>query len=360
MDLGIVIVNWNVRDLLAACLDSIYVDLAPGHLRARVCVVDNGSTDGSAEMVRRQFPRTLLIESENRGMGAGNNSGLEALGFSHQRSAVSYQPPLQPRERSEAGAASPQLPAISGQQPTPYAALILNPDTVIRPGALRQLVEFLRAHPHAAIAAPKLLNPDGTLQHSGFRFPGLRQAALDLFPPRGRLARLIDSPWNGRYPAAWYAAGTPFQVDHTLGAAFAVRADAIASLGGELFDETFYMYCEEIDAQWRLARLGWERWVVPGAEVVHLGGRSTAQVASQSFVHLWTSRRRLYRRYHGPVINALVAGLVLVAMRRRIRHNHRLSQRGRLAPNSRAELNQMLNDVISVWQSRRLSVKRQA
>jgi hypothetical protein len=319
LDLGLVIVNWNVRDLLAGCLDSVYLDLAQSGLRARVCVVDNGSGDGSAEMVRRQFPRTLLVEAENRGMGAGNNLGLRTL----------------------------------AAQGSFFAYLVLNPDTVVRPGALRTLVECLRQRPQAGVAAPQLLNPDGSLQHSGFRFPGVAQAAFDLFPPPGRLARLLDSPWNGRYPARWYAAGAPFRVDHTLGAAFVVRAEALAPWGGELFDESFTLYCEEIDAQWRLARAGWQAWLAPAAEVVHYGGRSTAQDPTRSFVRLWVSRRRLYHRYHGPVVNALVAGLVTTAMRGRIRANHRRSQRGQLAPDRRAELNQMLAEVVQAWQSRR-------
>ena len=318
MDLGLVIVNWNVRDLLAACLDSVYLDLAQSssEVSAAVCVVDNGSHDGSAAMLRQQFPRTLLIEAENRGMGAGNNLGLEAL----------------------------------RAQVDPFAFLILNPDTLVRPGALRHLVSFLRAHPRAGVAAPKLVNPDGTLQHTGFRFPGLTQAALDLFPLPGRLARFMNSPLNGRYPAAQYR-GAPFQVDHTLGAAFAVRATAAREVG--LFDETFHMYCEEIDWHWRLARAGWERWVVPAAEVMHYGGQSTAQIKVDALRKLWTSRRRLYHRYHSPALNAVLSALVQTAMRRRIRANFRASQRGRLAAADRAEQNLALTDIIQVWQRRR-------
>jgi hypothetical protein len=331
MHLGLVIVNWNVRDLLAACLDSVYLDLAQSGLRAVVCVVDNGSTDGSREMLRAQFPRTPVIEADNHGMGAGNNAGLRALGFptSHR----------QPRTSN-----------------FPFAALILNPDTVVRPGALRRLVDFLRAHPRAGVAAPKLLNPDGSLQHSGFRFPGLTQMALDLFPLRGRWARLLDSPLNGRYPAHRYTGGAPFQVDHTLGAAFAVRAEAIAACG--LFDESFPMYCEEIDWQWRMARAGWERWIVPSAEIVHYGGQSTAQVRARSLVQLWSSRRRLHHRYHTPLFNALLSRLVQLGLRRRIRANHRLSQRGQLDPDQRAELNQALHEIIRLWQNRRLGARK--
>lgn len=319
MDLGIVIVNWNVRDLLAACLDSVYLDLAQSgsRLRASVVVVDNASHDGSVAMLRRQFPRTPVLETDNRGMGAGNNQGLRLL--------------------------------LDQQQP--FAVLVLNPDTLVRPGSLAALVDFLRAHPRAGVAAPKLLNPNGTLQHTGFRFPGLTQLALDLFPPSGRLARLIDSPLNGRYPAAAYSAGLPFAVDHTLGAAFAVRAEAIAEVG--LFDETFAMYCEEIDWHWRLARAGWERWVVPAAEIIHYGGQSTRQQPAQSLVQLWASRRRLYQRYHGPALNALAAPLVRLGTRRRIRANHRRSARGQLSPDERAEYNLALTEIIHIWQQRR-------
>ncbi len=338
MDLGIVIVNWNVRDLLAACLDSVYVDLAQSGLSSAVVVVDNGSTDGSVEMMRTNFPRTQLIQAENRGMGAGNNLGLKALGFGNSKSQIPNPNPTAFRS----GDSSLQFP---------FAALILNPDTIIKPGALRALVSFLRDHPQAGVVAPKLVNGDGTLQHSGFQFPGFGQAALDLFLPPGHLARLIDSPLNGRYPAGWYSSGAPFRVDHTLGAAFAVRGEAIPD--GELFDEVFHMYCEEIDAQWRLARAGWERWVAPGAEIIHYGGRSTGQVRTQSFVNLWTSRRRLYYRHHTPLLNALVRLLVEAAMRQHIRENHRLSQRGQLAPDRRAEINQALNEVIQEWQRRR-------
>jgi N-acetylglucosaminyl-diphospho-decaprenol L-rhamnosyltransferase len=319
MDLGIVIVNWNVRELLAACLDSVYLDLAQSasRLRGVVCVVDNGSNDGSVEMLKGQFPRTLLVEASNRGMGAGNNAGMRAVMAAHR----------------------------------PFAVLVLNPDTVIRPGALYLLTAWLRARPRAGVAAPKLLNPDGSLQHSGFRFPGLAQAAFDLFPPPGRLSAITHTRLNGRYSAGAYRSGLPFQVDHTLGAAFAVRAEVIAECG--MFDETFRMYCEEIDWQWRMARGNWERWVVPAAEVVHYGGRSTSQIAAESLAQLWTSRRRLYYRYHGAGLNALAGPLVKFGLRQRIRANHRRSQRGELAPDQRAALNLALSQAVQAWQGRR-------
>lgn len=322
LDLGIVIVNWNVRDLLAACLDSVYADLAGSGLRASVIVVDNDSHDGSAEMLEAQFPRTRLIKAANRGMGAGNNLGLRALGLGRGAERVA----------------------------PPFAALVLNPDTVVKTGALRALVDFLRGNPTAGVVAPRLLNADGTLQHSGFRFPGLIQAAFDLFPPVGRLARLSNSPLNGRYPAIAYTGG-PFRVDHTLGAAFAVRGTALAD--EDLFDEIFTMYCEEIDAQWRLQRQGWEVWVAPSARIVHFGGQSTQQAPDRSFVQLWSSRRRLYQRYHGPLTLAATRTLVEIALRDRIRANHRLSLAGGLSADDRALRNAALSQAIQAWQGRR-------
>jgi N-acetylglucosaminyl-diphospho-decaprenol L-rhamnosyltransferase len=323
MDFGIVIVSWNVRDLLSACLESVFLELAQSRLTGLVCVVDNDSRDGSADMVAARFPRVRLLRAENRGMGAGNNLGLRALGFGK--------------------------PSAEGR--APEAALVLNPDTIVRPGALRALADFLRTNPRAGVAAPQLRNPDGSLQHAGFRFPGLTQLALDLFPFRGRLARLQDSPLNGRYWPAQYQAGSPFRVDHTLGAAFAVRAEAMA--GDEFFDESFVMYCEEIDWQWRLALAGWETWIVPAAEVTHYGGRSTSQVALRAFTQLWSSRRRLYQRYHGYPVNALASALVALAVQRRIRENHRLSQRGQLSADERAERNQALAEVLQTWRPAR-------
>jgi GT2 family glycosyltransferase len=228
---------------------------------------------------------------------------------------------------------------MSGQPPStvdrpPSAALILNPDTVVRPGALALLADFLRAQPRAGVAAPKLLNPDGTLQHAGFHFPGLMQNALDLFPPPGRLGWLMDSPLNGRYPVARYG-GAPFRVDHTLGAAFMVRGQAVAECG--MFDESFEMYCEEIDWHWRLAQAGWERWIVPAAEIVHYGGQSTAQASARSLRQLWTSRRRLHQRYHRPLFNFLLGFLVQTAMRARQRAA------------SSEEMNLALREIMAGW-----------
>ena len=284
--LAVVIVSWNVRDLLAACLRSLSQDLSRSGMSAEVWVVDNASTDGSPQMVREGFPNVHLLESpENLGFAAGNNLALHDI---------------------------LDRPAANTDRPT-YLWL-LNPDTEVETGATAALMAALEAHPRSAVAGAKLLYPDGRLQQSAFRFPGLGQLAFELFPLP---ARLYDTPLNGRYPRRLYDGRHPFPIDHPLGAAMMVRVEAVARVG--LMDEGYRMYCEEIDWCWRMRRAGWQALCVPAARVIHHAGQSTAQVRISSFVNLWTSRARLYGRHHGPLTRHLARVLVRAGLRRRMR-----------------------------------------
>ena len=262
-DLGIVIVSWNVCDLLAACLESVLrnTEHAP-----RIIVVDNASTDGSAEMVRDRFPQVNLIVSErNLGFAGGNNAGIRYWGLDTPISNTQY----------------------------PRHVLLLNPDTVVHGDALATLVRFMDATPRAGVCGARLVYGDGSFQHSAFGFPGLWQIALDAPGVHGRL---VESRLNGRYSRKLYARSQPFEIDHPLGAAMMVRSDAIRRVG--LMDENFYMYCEEIDWAWRIKEAGWKVYCVPGAEIIHYGGQSTQQVKPEMILALWTSRLRLYRKHH--------------------------------------------------------------
>lgn len=282
--LAIIIVTWNVRDLLRVCLQSLLADLERSGLEAPVWVVDNGSADGTPEMVRREFPTLRLMAlEENVGFAAGNNRAL--------RAALEEFPP----DRLQ------------------YLWL-LNPDTEVLPGATAALVGALERNPRAGIAGPKLLYPDGSFQHSAFRFPGLVQLTFDLFPLP---ARLYETPLNGRYPRRLYKGKEPFPVDHPLGAAMMVRRDAVDRVG--LMDEGYRLYCEEIDWCWRMRRAGWGALCVPTAQVIHHAGGSTGQVPIPSFVNLWTSRARLYARHHPRPVFLLARLLVRVGMQRRMR-----------------------------------------
>jgi hypothetical protein len=139
----------------------------------------------------------------------------------------------------------------------------------------------------------RLVYGDGRFQHSAFAFPGLTQLAFDLLPVPGRL---YESRFNGRYPRHLFMSGrAPFTVDFVLGAAMLVRRDVAEATGG--FDESFHMYCEEIDWCWRIREAGWKIKAVPEAEIVHFGGESTKQVPAESIVNLWRSRALLYSKH---------------------------------------------------------------
>ncbi len=283
LHLAVVIVSWNVRGLLADCLRSLFSDIERSNLQAQVWVVDNGSADGTPEMVTATFPAVRLIASrENLGFVRGNNLALRQIN-------------------------SPT------PKPPDYVWL-LNPDTEVQPGATAALLAALKSDPQTGVVGPKLLYPDGSLQHSAFRFPGLIQLIFDLFPLP---ARLYETPLNGRYPRRFYEGESPFPIDHPLGAAMMVRAETITEVG--LLDEGYWMYCEEIDWCWRMRQAHWHIYCVPAARVVHHAGQSSGQVRISSFVNLWTSRARLYARHHGPLTRRLARALVRAGMQRQMR-----------------------------------------
>lgn len=258
--LDVVIVSYNTRALLRACLAS----LRAGNVET-IRVVDNGSTDGSIEMVRGEFPEVeLIVPGSNLGFAAGNNLAIR---------------------KSEA-----------------RFVCLLNPDTVVLDGALEKLVDFLVRHPAAGVAGPQLLNPDGTYQHSAFRFPGLLQAYFDFRPGP---PRVLNSRLNGRYPTG---RSEPFEIDHPLGACMVVRREAIEQAG--LLDEDYFMYCEEVDWCWRIRKAGWKIFSVPAARVVHYGGASTSQFREKMYVELFRSRLRLYDRIHGKPVSSAYRRLV--------------------------------------------------
>jgi len=275
--LSVVIVSWNVRDLLARCLHTLVSDLGTSSIDSRIVVVDNASHDGSVGMLRARFPQVdVKALAENLGFAAGNNVGLRSL------------------ETSE--------------------VLLLNPDTEIRPGAIRTLLDAYHSLPDAAVVTSCLVYGDGSFQHSAFRFPGLAQLYIDLFPVH---PRLYESRLNGRYARRLYQAGRPFEIDHPLGAVMLLRADAIRHVG--FLDEGFALYCEEIDWCARFRAAGWRNYCVPTATVVHHGGQSTTQEQGVSFVKLWTARHRLHVKHPDFAPMPLARLIVRAGMRRRMR-----------------------------------------
>jgi N-acetylglucosaminyl-diphospho-decaprenol L-rhamnosyltransferase len=280
--LAVVIVSWQVRNLLRTCLRSLFADLEQSSLEAQVWVVDNASTDGSPEMVQEAFPQVDLIASE------------ENLGFVRANNRV--------------------LCEIQDVTPQPKTIWLLNPDTEVLPGAAATLFSALRADPQVGMVGPKLCYPNGSLQHSAFRFPDLTQLAFDLFPFP---ARLYNTPFNGRYPRHLYDGDQPFLVDFMLGASMMVKLATITDVGR--MDEGFFMYCEEIDWCWRMRKASWHVWCVPTARVIHHAGQSSGQVRIASFLNLWKSRARLYARHRGPLTYRMARLLIRIGMQRRMR-----------------------------------------
>jgi N-acetylglucosaminyl-diphospho-decaprenol L-rhamnosyltransferase len=281
---SVVIVSWNVRELLARCLSSLFADLDASHLPARVIVVDNASRDGTPEMIRSQFLGVELIAREdNLGFAAGNNLGLRACGFDTDNAAV-----------------------------RPAACLLLNPDTEVNPGAIKTLLDTLYSHPDSAIVTSQLSYGDGSFQHSAFHFPGLGQLYIDLFQVPGRF---YESRWNGRYPRRLFEGNEPFEIDTPLGAVMLLRREAIEQVG--IFDEGFALYCEEIDWAARFKEAGWKNLCAPVAHIVHHSGKSTSQVQIESFIKLWTSRYRLHTKHPQFAPLWLARRIVIAGMKRK-------------------------------------------
>ncbi len=271
-DLSIIVVSYNTRELTRACLRSAFEGLERSALRGEVWVVDNASSDGSADMVRADFPQAHLIaNAENRGFAAANNQAIARCDARH--------------------------------------VMLLNSDAEVRGDALGEMVRVLDARPQVGAVGARLVYPDGSFQHSAFRFPGFAQIFLDFFPLHGRL---LDSRLNGRYPRRLYEGAEPFPVDHPLGAALMVRGETIRQVGP--LDDGFFMYCEEIDWCWRMHKAGWDVLCVPTAVVMHHGAGTTRKFREEMFVALWRSRFRLYEKHRGPRYAAWVRRWVRVLM----------------------------------------------
>jgi N-acetylglucosaminyl-diphospho-decaprenol L-rhamnosyltransferase len=285
--LSVVVVSYNTRALLRACLASVYRGLQASGLVGDVWVVDNASADGSADVVRTEFPSVHLIaQSENVGFAAANNLALQAIGF------------------------HPSPGTGTAVRSLPDAVLLLNPDTLVLDDALGILYQTLMDSPRVGAVGAALVYSDGGFQHSAFRFPDLPQVLFDFFPLNHRLT---DSWLNGRYARALYAAGRPFDIDFPLGAALMVRREALQQVG--LMDERFFIYCEEIDWCLRFHRAGWKVFCVPRARIVHYAGQSTQQFRDPMFIALWRSRFRLFEKHYSPLFRWVVRRLVAAGAR---------------------------------------------
>lgn len=256
-DLSIIIINWNTRDLLANCLDSIAQ--TGDDLAVEIIIVDNASDDGSQAMVRQRYPHVRLIANrENTGFARANNQGLTV-------SRGRY-------------------------------SLLLNSDTIILPGSLTALVDTADIYTDAGIIGCKLLNSDGSLQESWASFPTFWSEILGR---NFRAGRLVDET-RGLYEVDWVG-----------GACLLARPAAIEAVGG--LDESFFMYSEETDWCFRMRQQGWQVYYLAGAEIIHLGGGSASRTSATQLARLYESKIQFFAKHYGPWRAALLRyGLVLV------------------------------------------------
>jgi N-acetylglucosaminyl-diphospho-decaprenol L-rhamnosyltransferase len=310
-DLAVIIVSWNTRDMTCDALRTLYADLdANGPDHTGVWVVDNASSDDTARAIRAQFPRVNLVVSEtNLGFAGGNNHAMRLIGFGAADAGTTHELPL------------------------PRAVYLLNSDTLTQPGATRTLFEALFSLPRAGVVGAQLAYGDGSFQHGAFRFPGLSQLIVDLFPVPGRL---YESAFNGRYPRSAFLQGDPFPVDHTLGATMMVRREVIQQTG--MFHEQYFMYCEEIDWSLRIHAAGWKIYTVPAARVTHLAGQSTKQVRPRSLINLWKSRMLLFEKHYSPFRVWLARRIIRLGMQRQIALARRAYEAGELPVEDRDAL----------------------
>jgi GT2 family glycosyltransferase len=279
-DLSVAIVNTNNRAYLGRCLGTLRPE--PG-LALEIFVVDNASTDGSAELVRDEFPDVLLIENDERqGLSASLNRALE-------RATGRY-------------------------------VMILNEDTEVLPGCLSALVAFMDQTPAAGACGPKLLNPDGSLQRTANRFPTFAYGIFEALS----LNRLIpENPVQRHNIYADWDRNSLREVDAVSGAALLVRRAALAEAG--LPDPHFFIYSEELDWCYRIHQKGWKIVYVPGAQLIHYGGQSTAVRAPAKFHQIyWDSFLYYYRKHFGSPVYWVLR--MLFELRMMV---HRIAARGR-------------------------------
>jgi GT2 family glycosyltransferase len=264
-DLSIVVISFNTRGLLRACLTSLYAELQA--IPNEVFVVDNNSRDGSADMVEQEFPAARLIRSAvNLGFGAANN---QAFALAAGRYIV-----------------------------------LLNSDAFLEPEALRRSIAYMDADPRIGLGGARLIGRDGSWQASARLFPSLLNDFLSL---SGLAAKFPKSRFFGRQDHTWDAQDRPIDTDWVPGAYSIVRRTVLHQVG--CFDETFFLYYEEVDLCFRIKQAGYLVRYWPDVVVVHYGGESSKTVTSLKMsrsgaqLELWRIRSSFlyYRKHHGSL-----------------------------------------------------------
>jgi GT2 family glycosyltransferase len=257
IDLSIIIVSWNVAELVAACLNSIVANTADLRLHLEIIVVDSASTDDTIAVLRERFPHVkLLQQSENLGFTRCNNIGLQAAVGRH--------------------------------------LMLLNPDTEVIGNALYRMVEYLNQNSNVGVVGPHTLNTDGTTQSTRRHFPNLLTAFfestwLQRFAPKSLLEHYYVNDGAGD--------DSILDVDWMQGSALMIRREVYEQIGG--LDEGYVMYSEEMDWCRRAKNAGWRAVYLGTAQIIHHGGKSTEQVVARRHIYFQQSKLRYFRKYHG-------------------------------------------------------------
>lgn len=266
VDLSIIIVNWNAADLLARCLRS--VQNTAKTIRYEMIVVDNNSTDGSQQMLQRDFPDVKLIANrENAGFARANNQGI----------------------------------AISQGR----YLLLLNSDAFVKENTLDHMVAFMDEHAEAGMSACKLVYEDGRLQPSCYSFPSL---LTELYTALQLDKAFPRSPEFGKYLMTYWDFDEVRAVDSVMGAFMLARRAAVDQVG--MMDESYFMYSEEMDWCFQFKKHGWQILYDPSVETIHLWGGSSKRVRLEMFLQLYRSKVLFFRKNYGRVSALALKGVL--------------------------------------------------
>jgi len=283
LDLAIVILNYNTVELLRNCLRSLFA--SSGNFHRQVCVVDNASNDGSCAMVRTEFPAVHLITNQaNIGYSAGNNVGLRWFGLGEPSTE-------------------------STRTKLPRYLLLLNPDTLLPPLALAEMVAFMDEHPEIGVAGPRVRRPDGSLDRACRRsFPTPQVSFYRMIG----LSRLFPkSPRFNAYNLEFLPEDAVHAVDSVVGAYMQIRREAILQAG--LLDESFFMYGEDLDWAKRIKDAGWQVWYNGQVEITHVKAAASSQ-SSKARIDFYEAMWIFYRKHYREQTPWLLDKLIMLGV----------------------------------------------
>lgn len=263
MDASVIIINWNTRDLVLQCIDSIYKTIK--NLSFEIWVVDNGSSDGSVDAVKKKFSQVMITENkENLGFAKANNLALRKMNGRY--------------------------------------AVLLNSDAKLTDGAVETIISFMYKNNEIGICGGQLLNANGSKQNSIANIPNLATELLN----KSLLRRLFPK----KYPGKEHNFKEPIEVESIVGACMVVRKDAIDDVG--LMDEDYFFFLEETDWCLNMRKKGWKIFYHPEAKIYHIQGQSAKKVNIGARIEYWRSRYLFFQKHYGLFIaGILMAGLLM-------------------------------------------------